>query len=117
MKKCTKCKQEKSLSEFYRKSARTDRTYCKRCFMDTIVERRVKRKLWAITYKGGKCENCGYNEHPEVLDFDHIDRSQKKYRPAQVLKYSMKKIKEELDNCRLLCANCHRLKTAGKLKF
>lgn len=54
------------------------------------------------------CQICGYNKHPHVLQFHHIDPTDKKYD----LKYLSKgvgidKIKIELGKCAVLCANCH----------
>lgn len=36
-------------------------------------------KKWAVEYKGGKCENCGYDKFIGALDFHHIDSSDKDF--------------------------------------
>ena len=74
-----------------------------------VVKRRNVLKEEAIKYKGDKCENCGYDKCHSALEFHHNDPSQKDFgisqdgntRPWEV-------IKEELDKCVMLCANCHR---------
>lgn len=67
------------------------------------------------------CEKCGYtnSEFPCTLDFDHLDefRDQKYKRIAQMKTYSWEKIQAEIDKCRVLCANCHRLHTRKQLKY
>lgn len=70
------------------------------------VRRRLKEKC--IDYKGGKCEKCGYNKCPSALEFHH-PTSDKKFGISHKLTFnSFELIKEELDKCALLCANCHR---------
>ena len=69
---------------------------------------RIRRKLWAIRYKGGCCQMCGYNECIGALDFHHIDPSTKEASWSQMRKMSMENMIKELDKCILVCANCHR---------
>ena len=57
------------------------------------------------------CSVCGYNEIPQALEFDHIDRSKKKFGMNKAWKYKWSTIMEELEKCVVLCANCHRKKT------
>lgn len=54
---------------------------------------------------------CGYNKIPEALEYDHIDRSKKVFKMSKAHWYSWDKIHKELENCVVLCANCHREKT------
>lgn len=69
---------------------------------------RVRKKLWAIRYKGGCCQICSYNKCIGALDFHHIDPSTKEAGWAQMRKMSMENMIKELDKCILVCANCHR---------
>lgn len=67
----------------------------------------IKEKL--IQYKGGKCEICGYNKCIAALDFHHLDPSQKDFNISNSNIYkNFNKLKEEVDKCILICANCHR---------
>lgn len=64
----------------------------------------IKEK--AVDYKGGKCQNCGYNKCINALDFHHIDPREKDFTiSGNAGKWE--KIKNELDKCVLLCKNCH----------
>lgn len=68
-----------------------------------------ERKLWAIDYKGGKCERCNGVFHPAVYEFHHINPEEKDRDPSKTLLLSLENMKKELDKCILVCANCHRL--------
>jgi|TARA_B100000073_G_C23743927_1_gene574550 5-methylcytosine-specific restriction endonuclease McrA len=57
------------------------------------------------------CSVCGYNEIPEALEYDHIDRSKKNFKMSKAHWYSWDRIHKEIENCIILCANCHREKT------
>jgi len=59
------------------------------------------------------CENCGYKEHAVALDFDHIDPTTKTSNVARFRHSSMERLKNEVAKCRVLCSNCHRVKTWG----
>ncbi len=78
------------------------------------TKRRLYRKLKAVEYMGGVCEDCGFvatTENYIVFDFHHIDPSEKDLALGSGLNLlrSWKKITDELDKCELLCSNCHRL--------
>ena len=79
-------------------------------------QERIKQlKLMAIEYKGGKCEDCHIKaEFPSVYDFHHADPENKKSNIRALIRRrrSWVGIKEELDRCVLLCANCHRIRHA-----
>ena len=70
--------------------------------------RRRARREQMIERLGGCCEGCGSTER---LEFDHIDRSQKVANVATLLDYSIERLTEEVDKCRLLCNRCHEIKT------
>lgn len=68
-------------------------------------------KAFFLEYLGGKCVRCE-NSDPRVLDFDHIVPGEKKNSIAAIFALANRdKIKEEVDKCQLLCANCHRIKS------
>lgn len=69
-----------------------------------------EKKLILIEEFGGKCRRCGYNEYAGALDFDHINKEDKKYGVLRGNR-SLEAAREEAKKCQLLCANCHRIKT------
>ncbi|MBM3244609.1 MAG: hypothetical protein FJZ15_02305 [Candidatus Omnitrophica bacterium] len=74
-----------------------------------VHKRRKKIRQMAIEYKGGKCSVCGYDNCIEALEFHHTNSSGKDFSISEKgYTRSWAKVKEELDKCMLLCANCHR---------
>lgn len=104
---CSACQAEKSLSDFYRKG-KSLHSECKDCFNTRSTERGQKIKQQAVTYKGGKCQRCGYAGHIAIYDFHHINPQEKSFTIGSFKNWSFWRIKPELDKCVLLCANCHR---------
>ena len=77
-------------------------------FNSYCVKRWQKRKSDAIEYKGGKCYNCGYDKCDAALEFHHTDPSKKEASWNKMRLWGEQRLKDELDKCVLLCANCHR---------
>ncbi|MFH1189904.1 MAG: hypothetical protein V1682_04370 [Candidatus Omnitrophota bacterium] len=74
-----------------------------------VHARRKKVRQMAVEYKGGKCEICGYNRCIDALEFHHNDISGKKFGISEKgYTRSWKDVKDELDKCVMICANCHR---------
>lgn len=75
---------------------------------DKIREQAKKRKKLhkqkCLERLGGKCVKCGTTER---LEFDHIDKTTKKYKITSGLCYSLDRLFEEVDKCQLLCKPCH----------
>ncbi len=52
---------------------------------------------------------CGYNKHPGVLDFHHVDPTTKSFAiSGGGFSHSWVAIETEIKKCILVCANCHR---------
>lgn len=49
-------------------------------------------------------------EHPEILNFHHLDPKTKEFgfSSVEIGNLSMKRIQAEIDKCILLCPNCHQ---------
>lgn len=73
---------------------------------------RVKQK--SLEYKGGKCSVCGYFRCQRALQFHHLDPSKKDFTISGKSK-AWETIRQELDKCALVCANCHAEIHAGIL--
>lgn len=65
---------------------------------------RMKKK--GVEYKGGKCQECGYNRSLRALHFHHLDPAEKDFNIGES-KAGWETLQPELDKCALLCANCH----------
>ena len=79
-----------------------------------VVVYRQEMKIKAAEYKGGCCQYCGYNKCMGALEFHHLDPKKKDFGIAAVTR-SWENIKDELDKCILVCANCHREIHAGMI--
>lgn len=68
----------------------------------------------AIEYKGGKCQCCGYHTYDGALEFHHLTPGLKDFGIGEHgATKAWDKVKQELDKCILVCANCHREIHAG----
>lgn len=76
------------------------------CSACVSKQRRRKIKIKAVEYKGGKCQECGYDKCIGAMDFHHLDPQEKDFTiSGNAGKWE--NIKKELDKRILLCKNCH----------
>ncbi len=129
MKYCTKCSINKDESCFAQRKLKTKtilQSWCKDCMNKNRMNRyhinKKKEIEVKIRYKQGlkdfidsikstlKCELCG-EDNPIVLDFHHLDPSEKDFTLSDAVRLSKskKKILNEISKCMVLCANCHRI--------
>lgn len=76
-------------------------------------KRSRKLKLELIALLGGKCQQCGFNDHPAALQFHHRDPLTKSFNimnsARMSKKYPWDVVLAEVEKCDLLCANCHAI--------
>jgi hypothetical protein len=84
-----------------------------KCNSCLVNQRKQERKAQAIEYKGSKCALCGYGRCHAALHFHHVNDEDKLFGISGKHALSWSKIKQELDKCVLLCANCHAEVHAG----
>ena len=92
------------------------RTYAPRA--DTIKRAVMKRRRLirekAVSLRDSKREICGYDRCMSALEFHHRDPSQKDFAiSADGNTRSWKRVQKEIEQCTLVCANCHREIHAG----
>ena len=108
---CSKCGLELPVTEFHKNGFDRDgkqkyRGYCKKCANKLEMDRYYKKKEYIDSYKT-KCAKCG-DTRTYVLDFHHVDEETKEFTIGKLKKGSLEVIKNEIDKCVVLCANCHR---------
>lgn len=122
MKACRGCGETKPYTEFYANPNVKDGhlNWCRPCTSDRYREGRSARQrellayIQAVKLERG-CVDCGYREHVEALDFDHLPGHEKEYRIATMAAGNSKaKIDAEIAKCEVVCANCHRVRTAKR---
>lgn len=141
---CKVCDKNKDIEDFPYKSKAEDirHTYCKQCHInynrkhyennkDYYIEKsRESKRKWREEYvklvvnhlKKHPCASCGEADLA-VLEFDHIKGRKHMAVSSMARKYcALSKVKREIQKCQVLCANCHRRKTAheqgwGKINY
>lgn len=74
---------------------------------------REERTRYLIGYfKLHPCTDCG-ESNPVVLEFDHL-RDKKFVIAGELDRKPWKVILEEIEKCEVVCANCHRIRTADR---
>lgn len=81
-----------------------------------LKKMRMRKFLWSI--KSVPCMDCGGRFPPHVMDFDHREPDKKLASINTFLcRQSWTKLKEEIAKCDIVCANCHRMRTASLLGY
>ena len=73
-------------------------------------------RLQAIEYLGGLCRDCGYKDDLRAFEFDHVARERQlnERSVAECFNSPWPKIQAMLDECELVCASCHAIRTAQR---
>lgn len=102
--KCKEC-QKKYRRDHYLKN--------KDKYIEKSKDWKLKQKLKILKYLSNKsCADCG-EDNPIVLEFDHL--SDKEFDiGSKIGHYSYDKILKEINKCDVVCANCHRIRTATR---
>lgn len=131
---CSKCNINKAASEFSKSQRGLGglHTYCKSCqkVQDRAYwqrkkhdsERMLARKRLSDSRKNElqdyvfsyltmhHCQ-CG-EKNPLYLEFDHLENKTDTISNMVRRQVSLKRLKQEIEKCQVLCVKCHRLKTA-----
>ena len=126
---CGRCHQELPLAAFSRHPTRGRQWWCKECFRAYFQargdlhrrqsegarqkRRRVARQFVDQYLKSHPCRDCGEGD-VAVLEFDHV---RSKVTDVSVLiaeGWSVPRIQREIERCEVVCANCHRRRTATR---
>jgi hypothetical protein len=93
----------------------TGRERAKRKVRNALVRRANQARMMEYL-RDRACNGCGIDD-PVVLEFHHIGDRGRKHAPVSVLVthgYSWLKVQAEIAKCEILCANCHRKRTASE---
>lgn len=71
----------------------------------------AKRFIEEYKQSNSVCADCGISYPPHILDFDHIKGTKIDGVANLVRAANMDLIKDEIDKCEIVCANCHRHRT------
>ena len=77
---------------------------------------RGKQRTQALArIKDVPCTDCGNTFPPCCMDFDHV-RGKKTFAISLCGNRSWKRVLKEIKKCDIVCANCHRIRTAQRRK-
>lgn len=130
LKKCNHCGLHKNKVKFNRDRTKKDGRYslCKSC---TNLKRRQNYGKYSKSWKKRKranqdyvydllsdacCEDCG-ESNIITLEFDHLDGSDKINNVSAMASGSLERLQREIDKCRILCSNCHKIRTAKQFDW
>ena len=75
------------------------------------LKRQASQRAWAneLQRTRGGCNRCD-EKNPACLDFHHVDEEEKEMAVGKMISfgYSKDRIRNEIEKCIVLCANCHR---------
>lgn len=136
MKKCSKCKEEKSIEDFPKRAKSKDGLasvckVCKRAYDNAHYKANPYRReyirensrkhvqvcqRWVLAYlQTHPCVDCDESD-VVVLEFDH--RGDKHDSVSMLVRAgNLQKVQTEVTKCDVRCANCHRRKTAKDFGF
>ena len=137
MRRCGRCEEEKPDEDFaWRRIAKGQKdNYCRPCraaykkehyasnrqkYIDAAEQRRrvllAERMTFIVKYlRDHPCADCG-EEDPVVLEFDHL-RDKKFAISSGVRGRAWQSVLDEMAKCEVVCANCHRRRTAQRGGF
>ncbi len=64
--------------------------------------------------KGKPCADCGRKFPPVCMDFDHVAKEGKAYNVSQMRSLKSETLAIEIQKCEVVCACCHRIRTAKR---
>jgi Zn finger protein HypA/HybF involved in hydrogenase expression len=118
---CTSCGEGKSLEDFYTNGYSPlgkikYKGKCKECEQQVKYEKfsNLLKDYLNISNRKYACESCGYTNIFGALDWHHINPNNKDFNISDIPKTISSEnfitnVMPELDKCKLLCPNCHRL--------
>jgi len=70
-----------------------------------------KRRALLDSHKAKPCADCGIQYPPYVMDFDHLDATQKSLVLSSGYRRNLEVVLAEIEKCDVVCSNCHRIRT------
>ena len=73
----------------------------------------AEKRAVLAALKDRPCTDCGGRFPAVAMDFDHVE-GEKKFNVSRVGSFSLLRLLEEVKKCEVVCANCHRVRTAER---
>jgi len=87
----------------------------KQVYLDRNKRLYEEKRARLTELKNAPCADCGLRYPPFVMDFDHREDVEKLGNVGALLrKWSWKRLLTEIEKCDIVCANCHRVRSARR---
>lgn len=136
MRKCCMCGELKELNHenfaWKRKAQGTFQSQCRPCHKEyrshhyNVNKKKymAKARAWSdkeakefFTWLAGEsCVDCGISDI-RVLEFDHVRGDKVANISAMLGSASRERLLQEIAKCDIVCANCHRIRTAKQFNY
>lgn len=106
---CSLCREIRREDEF----TKHRKTHCRSCVRKKQNKLQEQKRKYVLDYLRTHPCFCGESD-PVVLEFDHVGTF-KRLEVSRIINsgyLSLRYLQEEIEHCQVLCANCHRRKTA-----
>jgi hypothetical protein len=129
LKRCGKCRQQLPIESFNRHPQNGRQHWCRHCFREYFqtrgelhlsqsakarVRRRVAGRQFIVEYLSHHpCVDCGETDLV-VLEFDHTETKQANVSSLLASGWSIKRLRQEIALCEVVCVNCHRRRTTRR---
>jgi hypothetical protein len=129
LRRCGKCGNDLPITSFNRHPEVGRQHWCRDCFRLYFRERgqlhrdqaraaTLRRREFVRSHvldylQANPCVDCGERD-PVVLEFDHIGEKSAGIANLVNEGTSLRRIRAEIARCEVVCANCHRLRTAAR---
>ena len=91
---------------------------CKNCDKCNVLSRRENKQLvvYNLLKSSTGCLDCEEKD-PIVLEFDHRNPKEKHFNIGEGYNKSIEVLLAEISKCDIVCANCHRRRTAKQFNY
>jgi hypothetical protein len=85
-------------------------------YLEKNRKKREKLRQYIRDIKSSStCADCGKSYPYYVMDFDHLENKQNIV-SRLVFSNSLSALEAEIAKCEVVCANCHRIRTFGRME-
>lgn len=106
---CRACKAEYNRSWYRRNKETHKRNVRKNNARYLAAAQQLLKRL-----KSEPCADCGRRFPPVAMDFDHVSGVKREI-VSRLKLHSQRRLLEEIAKCEVVCAVCHRIRTARRL--
>lgn len=116
---CSRCGQDGEAQPYDNRGTKGYRTICRKCHLTEMRGHlgllRARNRTRLAQVKSRPCMDCGGSFPSECMDFDHV-RGKKAGNLSTMAgqAISSERLEAEIAKCDVVCANCHRVRTAAR---